>query len=100
MSTIKDIEHKLNEYLFVEIDKTKIENLYVQLFCSNCRNDYCLGGCCSQSRNVVFRPIEVFTEQTIKDKICDVYFTELTPFMFITLEQYLNDILDYDYERN
>jgi len=98
MSKIKDIEHKLNKCLFVEIDKTKIENLYIQLFCSRCRNDYCFEGCCSQSKNIVFRPIEVFTEETIKEKICDVYFAEPTSFMFITIEEYLNNILDYDYE--
>ena len=96
MSKIEDIEHQLNKCLFDEIDKTKIENLYIQLFCSNCKNDYCIGGCCSQSKNVVFRPIEVFTEETIIEKICDVYFTEYTPFVFITLEQYLNNMIDYD----
>jgi hypothetical protein len=98
MSIIKDIEYKLNQCLFTEIDKTKIKNLYIQLFCSNCKNDLCFGGCCSQSRNVVFRPIEIFTEETIKEKICDVYFTEDTPLFLITLEEYLNDILEYDYE--
>lgn len=97
MSTIEDIEHKINQCLFDEIDKTKIEKLYIQLFCSNCKNLYCQEGCCSQSRNVVYRPIKVVTEEIITEQICDIYFTELTPLVFITLEEYLNNLLEYDY---
>lgn len=102
MSTIKDIEYKLNNYLFNDFDKTKhlYANLYIQLFCSNCKNKYCWGMCCSQSTNVVIRPIKVFTKETLKEEIGYdfIEITDLCPLIFITLEKYLNNISKYDLE--
>jgi len=67
--------------------------------CDNCKNQFVEGGCCSQSYIEPVKPIKLFTEkemikyikpvETIKSSKKKELQDDYSPFIFITLKEYL-----------
>jgi hypothetical protein len=94
------IEYLLNNCHFEEAMEYKNPELFIQLFCSNCDGVFCEAGCCSQSRNIVKRPIKLLTENdiiNIKTSVDGTY-VEDAPFDFVSLSDFLEDPSWYDYD--
>ena len=100
MSSIVQLEYFINNYMFESLFLYKSLNncdmLYIQLFCSTCNNYYCYGGCCTQSKNTILRPVKVLTKKDIIEQIDKDFYTLPSPFEIISLSTYLDNIKGFD----
>lgn len=100
MENKRILEKLLDNFEFDEAKKFNLDNLFTQLFCSVCDRDFCFGGCCSQSINVVMHPIRILTLDELIELETpfeeDDNFPIQSPFEFVSLTEYVENPMYYD----
>ena len=100
MENKRILEKMLDDFKFDEVKKFNLDNLFTQLFCSVCDRNFCSGGCCSQSKNVVMHPIRILTLDELIELETPIEgnnnFPIQSPFDFVSLTEYVENPVYYD----